>query len=311
MAVRRDPLIAERTVRFYRWDALGDPPKSAVDILAALRTIGGLPFTSSGRYLELNNGDANCAWVDDLAAVPKVRLGTLRRGDWPQIERAGALLDVPAAPNDSVAESIHVCFFDNQIVGGEFNFYGPRLASRLGVYLTERGGAPPLALTPLVRQDAAARLDQLRDVRLFHLRIQPSFLESQPGLDNDIVEMFRAARRAGQPRDLEIVLRVTPYARDETLGGRVLQFAKDLAGRAGIRDNAKVFMAQGFNPVEGRLEDVDLLQDKLFISAEIRRAGPRTRVLDTPDTYRAILQAYEENLDQLAASASQMAAGDG
>jgi hypothetical protein len=300
---------ATRTIRFYRWTAPSgeDGGEIPVDIEAALRVIERRPFAADERYLELDNGDATCAWVDPAGGSgPRMRLGTLRRGDWPQIERAGQLRELSSRDEESVAETTHACFFDHQIVGSEFNFYGPRVRSRLPVYLAERGGAPFLTLTPILRQDAAARLDGLRDIRLLHLRLRAGYFDAHPDSDNDMVEMFNAARRAGDPREVEVILRVQPYSRDQTLGGRILAFAKRLATQPGIREDARAFMARGLNSDGDGIDEVDVLQDSLFVSAEIRRAGPRGRALDTADTYRAIDAAYRENRDQLEAGAAAM-----
>ena len=104
-----------------------------------------------------------------------------------------------------------MCFFEDRIVGSEFSFYGPRLTSRLAPYLGDRGGLAPLAFSPLIRQDAAERLAQLEDLRLFHLRIPVAVLADNPAGDNDIWEMFAAAARATQgpgQQEVEVTLRV-------------------------------------------------------------------------------------------------------
>lgn len=183
MALQRDPRLAARTIRFYRWSAPRDAngAEVAVDIRSALEAIDQLPFVAGGRYLELDGGDANCAWVDDTSgATLRLRLGTLRRGDWPQIEQAGRLTEMEAAPDASVAESVHIVFFDNHIVGSEFNVYGPRLRSRLPAYLTDRVGVPALTLLPIIRENVADRLDAFTDIRLLRLRLPPGYFARSP-----------------------------------------------------------------------------------------------------------------------------------
>ena len=43
------------------------------------------------------------------------------------------------------------------------------------------------------------------------------------------------------------------------------------------------------------MEEIDLLQDNLFINVEIRREGPTVRVLDMEDAYRTIGEAFRDN----------------
>ena len=58
----------------------------------------------------------------------------IRRTGLPQLEQAGTVSDLKIADNAGLVEAVHVVFFPDNIVGADFNFYGPRL-SRLGYYL--------------------------------------------------------------------------------------------------------------------------------------------------------------------------------
>ena len=84
------------------------------------------------------------------------------------------------------------------------------------------------------------------------------------------------------------------YSRDQTLGPRLLDFVKSIGGLAGIRDRARSFEVRGRN-VDHQMEEIDLLQDNLFINVEIRREGPTVRVLDMEDAYRTIGEAFRDN----------------
>jgi hypothetical protein len=141
---------------------------------------------------------------------------------------------------------------------------------------------------------------------LLHLRLRTGYFDAHPDSDNDMMEMFKAAQRAGDPREIEVILRVQPYSREQTLGDRILAFAKRLAKQPGIREDARAFTARGLRTNGDGIDEVDVLQDSLFVTAEIRRDGPRGRALDTADTYRAIDAAYRENRDQLEAGAAAM-----
>jgi hypothetical protein len=128
----------ERKIYFYRanvgTDGGGRP--LAFNPTTALRHINGLRFNDAGRYLV--EGDAAlCCWVDRPNPRQRFRLGQIRRSGLPQVEQGGALTDLPIPANSGLVEAIHVVSFANNIVGSDFNFYGPRM-SRLSVYLHEK-----------------------------------------------------------------------------------------------------------------------------------------------------------------------------
>lgn len=57
----------------------------------------------------------------------------------PLVEEAGGLNGLNLTTNQGLYEPIHLQVFANNIIGVEFNFYGPR-PSRLGSYLRQAIG---------------------------------------------------------------------------------------------------------------------------------------------------------------------------
>lgn len=53
------------------------------------------------------------------------------------MEQAGALSDLRIPTHAGLAETIHIVVFPDNIVGADFNFFGPRL-SRFSRYLKEK-----------------------------------------------------------------------------------------------------------------------------------------------------------------------------
>jgi hypothetical protein len=129
---------AKRSIHFFRIDGGADDGgiPIAIDLRPALQKVNGLSFrdeAAGGRYVA--SGDADqCAWVDEIGEICKIRFANVRRNALPQAEADGELTDLPLADHAGICEVSHLAIFPDGIVGIEFNFYGPR-PSRLAPYL--------------------------------------------------------------------------------------------------------------------------------------------------------------------------------
>ncbi len=181
MAVRRvraKPTMG-RKIYFYRVDAgidnSGHPlPFNAIPVL---KHIDSMPWTTQGRYFMDSEGRITCLWVDKIGPPHKIRIGDIRRSELPQVEEGGLLSPLGIPPELGIAEQIHAVFFDNNIVGADFNFYGPRI-SRLSEYFPQKAQrfCPPiLFFEPLLRQDVLKQLERFKDIRMFSLKIRYTY----------------------------------------------------------------------------------------------------------------------------------------
>jgi len=286
--------VPQRKIYFYRADVGADEGGRPLpfDIGPKLRQINGLPFNAAGRYLEEDDDTTLVCWVDRQAAPQKFRLGQVRRSGLPQVERAGALSDLPIPQDSGLAETIHIVVFDNNIVGSDFNFYGPRM-SAVSRYLDEKANCQ-VAFEALLRLDVRQELDQLSDIRLFKLKIRAPYAEVVAAADQDLGEAFAAAARAGNADELEIILRPKKYSRTDVLRRALLTTARRLLGRDDLRLEASKFEIKGYDETTHKVEAVDLLRDQLIATQEIVRQTARGRALDPNSAYQAIARSYEE-----------------
>ena len=299
------PQAVERKIYFYRanvgTDQAGRP--LPFNVTPALQHIGRLPFTPAGRYLD--DGDIRlCCWIDQPYPQPRLRLVQIRQTGLPQLESLGQLRDLSIPANAGLAEAIHIVVFQNNIVGSDFNFYGPRM-SRLSWYLREKGNGHCSEATfePLLRQDVAAELNRLREIRLFHLKIRAPYAATVAQADRDLGEAFAAAQRAGEADELEIVLRPRRYSRNP-LADRMLRAARVLAGRGDLRLEASKFAVKGVRADTGELELVDILRDQLVAREEVMRQSQRGRALQSGSAFDAIERAHAALEDELMLAAA-------
>jgi hypothetical protein len=282
----------------------------AVDLHPALQKVHGLPFSDAatgGRYV--TSGDADqCAWIDEVGEICKIRFANVRRNALPQAEAGGELTDLALAEEAGICEVSHLYFFPDGIVGIEFNFYGPR-PSRLAPYLRRAVGrdCPEFKLEALLRQDVAELLQRKKAVRKLNLNVRRPYIAVIEEADASLGSALRAAEAASHADCVGIYLEPEPYQR-RNLDDGMLGLLRRLAPRTDLRENARTLKATVIDEQTGRAEEVDLLRDELISQKKILRQHDRTRVLLSEDAYAKIEQAYTELRDDLTAAASVIVA---
>ena len=300
MAVTRKDTL-QRKIHFYRVDAGKDDAGRPIpfDASSMCGHIDGLQFETGDRYAEDTAGNATLCWIDRHVPHHRIRLATIRRVDLPQLDQRGRLSPLGIPEGAGLAEPIHIVFFPNNIVGADFNFYGPRL-SRLRDYLAEKadGVCPKLDFQPLLRPDVADQLDKLADIRMIRLKIDSSYIDTVREADENLGAAFRAAAEAGMAREVTIILQPDPKVAKGLLH-KLIPRLSWLSNRNDIHDKASAFSVSGRRSDTGRVELVDLLSAYIIAKKEIIRADPLTRALDPGSAYDAIEAAYEELEPQL------------
>ena len=240
-----------------------------------------------------------CCWVDRTDSPQQFQLGQIRRSGLPRLEHQGAVEDLSIPEDSGLVEAVHIVCFDDNILGSEFNFYGPRV-SRLSRYLhaKSRGLCPEISLEPLLRNDAADALGRLRGLRLFHLKIRASYIARMTEADETLGQAFKAARDVGGADELEVVLRPRKYSRG-LLDARLLSVVRRLARQPELRTEASKFQLKGVTDDAGSVEFVDMLRAQFVSQKRIVRQSARGRALRSDSAYEAIREAYDELKEEL------------
>jgi hypothetical protein len=295
----------ERKIHFYRVAAGVDEGGRplAFDPTPALTAIERLPFADGrgGRYLPDAEGNAICVWREGASRLPSLRFCLIRRTGLPQLEEAGTVSDLNIATNAGLLEPVHVVVFPYNIVGADFNFYGPRL-SRLGYYLHVQSGeaVPQVFFDPLLRQDVARELDHLTELRLFDLRVKTSYIETVRRADASLGDAFAANAHVldDDVEELEVVMKPTKNGRHGALR-RLLGPLKALARGPELRENTQRVQVRGKHDETGRVEMIDLLRDHIIANKQVLRLGRRSRAVEAGSAFEAIRAAHDELRDDL------------
>lgn len=284
----------ERSIFFYRAnigygeDNLPIPfdPEPALNVIQAL-------VSTPDWYEEEDEGSALCLFpLVGHHEYPMARFGRVRRSGLPQVERAGKVSDLNIAEDQGLLESIHVVFLPDNVVGAEYNHYGPRV-SRLGPYLHRKseGAVPMVGISPVLRGDASKQLDNLQELHLLEMSVLPSTVETIEQAHQPVGAALRAmAEIPGKAKTLQLIL-----SPDEPgLLDNVKAPLKELLNNQIFRDGAKRLRGKGRPIGGGKLEPFDLLNDDITAKRAMMLVNPRGRALDTDAAFATIVEAYEE-----------------
>lgn len=261
----------------------------------ALTTIAGLPFSDDGRYLDLRTEDSvYCLFPDKVGRKKNsyARWAKIRRSGLPQIELHGDMKALEIDEEAGVADTSHIIFFPGNIIGAESNFYAPR-ATRLALYLRRK--APDdtpksIIVEPLFRPDVRQRLREFRDVTLLSIGATASLAGDIGDVDAGLGQAFKSTAESANAEIIEITMKhIQPIS-----GTDRLAWVRRLAGRLVGRDAVTEFRVAGPRVDNDKMDQIDLMNDKLMTSKRIVRQKSRTRVVDSGSAYDAIEEAFDE-----------------
>lgn len=292
----------EREIRFYRVDT-GDNASGKPKIFnptPVFEHINKLDWKNKGdRYWD-DNGKITGCWVHDSGKPSKIVLGGIRRVDLPQIENQGEITPLEIPEKSGLVEQTHIVFFDNNIVGCDVNFFGPRI-SRLSYYLSEKafGVAPEIMkFNPILRRDVYKQLKKMKFLKMMTLRIRAPYVETIAKINDNLGEAFKSALQAGQTDDAEIILKTTKRHQG-WLASSLLESVKTLSKNPEMQYEIEKFSVNGYNEEDGKIVDLNLLSDKLIVKRAISRAGSRSRALNSKSAFAAIISAYEDLKEEI------------
>jgi hypothetical protein len=307
MMDRQNSSTLERRIHFFRIN-IGSTENGralAFDARPFCEHLQGLVFDEAGAYWSSGDGDYTFGLVDRADPPQRLRLVLSRRSALPHIEQDGRTTPLDLGMNEGLAEQTHMIFFPDNILGAEFNFYGPRVSRLRGYFRTKAQHlCDDILLEQLLRGDALAKLDRLRDLRLFKLGIHRAYAAAVAEADEDLGTAFQTQLRLSEAEKVEIVLRAKPRDPGSPLAARLLQIAKRLLRQPGLTEHASTFRIKAHDPDIGRKEEINLLNDQLIAHKQVVKHDERYRVVDSDSMYAAIQSAYGELREEIRTAAS-------
>ena len=286
----------QRKIHFFSADLGKDDAGNLlhVDLTATLKKVDSLPFNESRYEIDAAN-NALCILFPTANTYDEIQFCRIRRSGLPLLERYGDTSELPIDPDSGLLEPIHIVFFPNNVVGFEYNHYGPRL-SRLGIHLNKITGGEVENLTfhPQLREDALEQIQRLQEIRVFDFAIRPSYLREVKECYADFgIALEAQASLGGEMDRLSIVLKPSKFGRIHTLQ-RLKRPIMDLLNMPRFQIYAERLQVKGLCLDTGRVETLDLLSDRLISSKRIVKINERSRALDSASAFDAIREAHYE-----------------
>jgi hypothetical protein len=300
----------ERKVYFYR------PRMAPVDgrvpqldpeaIFAAVSALA----VGNARYQTLEDGQLIRVTPMRTQSRIGLSMGVVRNSGLPRLEnvRDGRVSPLEIADGAGLVEETHVLFFENGIIGAEFNFYGPRVGRLVSFIQSKCPGLPRFSTEMLLNDDAAAEVRRLTDLRLVRLRLGRSYVDLLEQAGQSVADSIGAMLDHTEGRSLEIVIK-PERGRNRTLSQRALGWVQSIAGMPRTKEGAETFVVRGKDGHTDHVETFDLLRDKLVSSRQVVRQHSRHRGVDPDAMLDEIARAYVELEPAIARAAGLREAG--
>lgn len=254
------------------WKDGGNSLQYGGSVSDALLEIHGLPAdytTVPNRYMALRDGNDMYVKVDHYDAyIVRGEFALKRRANLAPIEMAGALSPLQLAKYEGLAEIRHFVYWRNtSVLGIEYNHYAPGIR-RFVDYLATQGGdhLAHLEAEMVLGGDAMEQLNALTQTTTVRVRMPASAVQAIPTTAPQLRKSFRTLRQQS-PSSSVLTVEVQLDGRRakktrESLGG-LMADVKTLLADAGLREQVDVAEVKGYETVDGNIQQVDALADRL------------------------------------------------
>ena len=306
--MQRDTFSVERTIQFFKIDAgqNKDGLAAAFDPLPALDAIRKLITTPEWYEME-DDGNALCVLPspDGTFRYPTARFCRIRRSGLPQLELMGRISDMDIQEDQGLLEAVHVVFLPENVIGVEYNHYGPRI-TRLGHHLFRQSGkaVPRSRIGPIVNRDVIEKLERCRELHLLSMDILPSNIQIVQAINGPLgVALQSQAAILGNPKTVSLVLRPERNSEEDFLGrmiGPLTEFVRNLP----FREGAKQLKIEARYQLGEPVDSINLLRDDITTKRQMIRMTPRGRALNAEAAFTTIIDTYNELRSEIEASPS-------
>lgn len=286
---------AVRPVEFYKIKQMqADGPK--IDIATIAKALISSQNASDNSFvIPINNEilKVHPSMGDSLLAV----MMTITRNKVPPglIDDQG-IHPIPVKPGQRVGEYCHLVFFKNNnthYVGALMHQHSPTMA-----YLTDFLNAKWPALGHLrfelcVHPNLIDKLTQMEEARGVRMSVSAEMVPTLAQIDGD----FAAAAKKGLSKGFQRVEMYWTLSRggNADVGNWIDYFARKIL----LLPNAKEIFGKSKLKIYGKTEEtnrsfIDLFAEKITVPKEVKHTTERGKIFDTEDSYRAIVEAYNE-----------------
>ena len=296
----------ERRIYFYNVKVAKDG-KSINNLEYIFKYIRKLDYSllPEGKILPIDGStDHICMLLDSTRYPIKGMLGLIRKDALPLIfkETTGDTSGIEIDPeNEGLYEPIHFIIWkigNNNIIGVEYNFYGPR-PQRISWYLQRvaQEYVDKVIMQPIMRRDISSKLEKYDEIKILKMRFNPNKSEIFRELDESLPDAINAIGKATNSKDVYITLKPDFRKRKGVLKIAVSKFKKIL-GRGDITDIFSLLQIKAKNVETGEFEWLDLLNELIMSKKTVTRLSIY-RCVDSSDMFEKIMEAYYDHKEEI------------
>lgn len=276
----------------------GETPDFPWDqVLESFRRIDDLPYSQepAGRYVDRSDGNQLSMTVDaadDNAIWGKI--GTRRLTNLPMMETEGIETPLNMPARSCLFEPSHFILYSDNVLGMEFNFYGPRPSSLPFYlqYLTQN--YLNASIIHLLRKDVRDKLTKLGEISICRIAIHRDGVARVREFSSYLGGSFAAMRDGSNAEFLEITLRGNGRKNPISSLGFAMRNMVDWIRYPENRNVVETLEVKGVDQGTGLVDSVDLLEDKLIGKVSVRRDYENQRHVHSPEMYDAIEETRME-----------------
>jgi hypothetical protein len=216
---------------------------------------------------------------------------TVRIKDLPMTESQGKMdfLDLP--PGVGLYEGTHFVLFPNDVIGAEYNFYGPRISSLKNYILTKVPNlVDEVELVPLIRHDFMEQIAKIGGVKKLRLKVHSDNINFMEKLNSNIFNMFKLAHNmAPDTEEIDITLNLS-----HGINLSIIDNLPIWLRNPDVLVNLLVLKLRAKNKDTEKMEDFDLLQQYILSVKPVIKRDELHKSIDKNSMYNAIELSYDE-----------------
>ena len=265
-----------------------------VDPSTVFSGINQIPFANDERYYNLENGNKWAMYIDSIANPINAKMGTRRENELPTVECAGnmTLLNIP--PKSGLYEPTHFTLFPNQVIGVEYNHYGPRISS-LKWYIPRKipDIIDEVVILPLMRTDVLDSINDIGEIKSFEFAAQRNMGQLIEELDVNLSSAFNALKDTSDSEMIEVVMKSARYSKNKMDLPLMSKLGKWL-GKTEVSENVDKLKLRARDINLNEYKDFDLLQEYIMGEKQVITIDETHRTVNSNAMYAAIYQAYRD-----------------
>lgn len=296
----------KRRIHFYRADPGIDEDTRQIKAFEPVPIINHIDSLGAvEKQLQRADGDLTFCRIFNGGRYPRLRLSTVRMAEIPEgfDRRDSSSFTFEIAEEQGIAESSHMAFFPNNILGLEYNYRGPGVG-RLEQYLREK--APTLesavSFNALMDRDFEEKLQRLSDLRELRIRVSHREVEgaNSQGMNLEEDDPFKALESMkdfGEAGEYELTWKSRTHSR-EKISKRFMSVARSYLRRYDTEDKSAMLVVRGHDE-EGHMQKINVLNERLMYEETTFKLRLADRGVISDSAFQAIEKAHRDNREEI------------